>query len=44
MSEPNSGHGPEVLKRFRAEAKRGKVGCQTLIPRVLAEHVGARIA
>jgi uncharacterized protein (DUF4415 family) len=35
---------PEVLDRFRAEAKRLKVGYQTLIHRVLAEHVGARVA
>ncbi len=34
----------EVLSRFRAEAKRLKVGYQTLIHRVLAEHVGARVA
>jgi uncharacterized protein (DUF4415 family) len=35
---------PEVLSRFRAEARRLKVGYQTLIHRVLAEHVGARVA
>ena len=35
---------PEVLSRFRAEAKRLKIGYQTLIHRVLAEHVGARVA
>jgi uncharacterized protein (DUF4415 family) len=35
---------PEVLSRFRAEAKRLKVGYQTLIHRVLAAHVGARVA
>ena len=35
---------PEVLNRFRAEAKRLEVGYQTLIHRVLAEHVGARVA
>jgi uncharacterized protein (DUF4415 family) len=35
---------PEVLSRFRAEAKRLKVGYQTLIHRVLAQHVGARVA
>ncbi len=35
---------PEVLNRFRAEAKRLKVGYQTLIHRVLAEHVGVRVA
>jgi hypothetical protein len=32
------------LGRFRAEAKRLKIGYQTLIHRVLAEHVGARVA
>ena len=35
---------PEVLNRFRAEAKRLKIGYQTLIHRVLAAHVGARVA
>jgi uncharacterized protein (DUF4415 family) len=35
---------PEVLIRFRAEAKRLKVGYQTLIHRVLAEHVGTQVA
>ncbi len=35
---------PEVLNRFRAEAKRLNVGYQTLIHRVLAEHVGTRVA
>ena len=35
---------PKVLERFRAEAKRLKVGYQTLIHRVLAEHVGCRVA
>ena len=44
MSAPHSGHRPEVPKRFRAEAKRLKVGYQTLIHRVLAEHVGAHVA
>jgi uncharacterized protein (DUF4415 family) len=34
----------EVLNRFRIEAKRLKIGYQTLIHRVLAEHVGARVA
>ena len=29
---------PDVLKRLRAEAKRHKIGYQTLINRVLAEH------
>jgi len=35
---------PEVLNRFRAEAKRLKVGYQTLMHRVLAQHVGAHVA
>ena len=35
---------PDVLNRFRAEARRLKVGYQTLIHRVLAEHVGSRVA
>ncbi len=35
---------PDVLSRFRAEAKRLKIGYQTLIHRVLAEHVGSRVA
>jgi uncharacterized protein (DUF4415 family) len=35
---------PDVLKRFRAEAKRLKIGYQTLIHRVLAQHVGSRVA
>lgn len=35
---------PHVLKRFRAEAKRRKVGYQTLINRVLAKHVGKDVA
>ena len=35
---------PEVLSRFRAEARRLRIGYQTLIHRVLAEHVGARVA
>ena len=30
---------PDVLKRFRTEAKRRNVGYQTLIHRVLAEYV-----
>jgi uncharacterized protein (DUF4415 family) len=34
---------PEVLKRFRSKAKRLEVGYQTLIHRLLAEHVGARV-
>ena len=35
---------PEVLRHLRAEAKRLKVGYQTLIHRVLSEHVSARVA
>jgi uncharacterized protein (DUF4415 family) len=35
---------PEVLSRFRTEAKRLKVGYLTLIHRVLAKHVGGRVA
>jgi uncharacterized protein (DUF4415 family) len=35
---------PEVLDRFRNEAKRRKVGYQTLINQVLAEHVGKNLA
>ena len=35
---------PEVLKRFRAEARRRNVGYQTLIHRVLAEYVRKHVA
>lgn len=35
---------PEVLNRFRKEAKRRNVGYQTLINRVLAEYVGKDVA
>jgi len=35
---------PEVLKRFRAEARRLGIGYEALIHRVLAAHVGARVA
>jgi len=35
---------PDVLDRFRKEAKRRKVGYQTLINQVLAEHVGKHVA
>ena len=35
---------PEVLGLFRKEAKRRKVGYQTLINRVLAEYVGKDVA
>jgi uncharacterized protein (DUF4415 family) len=34
----------DVLERFRKEAKRRKVGYQTLINQVLAEHVGKDVA
>jgi uncharacterized protein (DUF4415 family) len=35
---------PEVLNRFRKEAKRRKVGYQTLINQVLAEYVEKHVA
>ena len=35
---------PDVLKRLRAEAKRHKVGYQTLINRVLAEYARKHVA
>lgn len=35
---------PEVLKRFRSEAKRRNVGYQTLIHRVLADYVRKHVA
>jgi uncharacterized protein (DUF4415 family) len=35
---------PEVLKRFRIEARRRNVGYQTLIHRVLAEYVRKHVA
>jgi uncharacterized protein (DUF4415 family) len=35
---------PDVLERFRKEAKRRKIGYQTLINEVLAEHVGKDVA
>jgi uncharacterized protein (DUF4415 family) len=35
---------PDVLERFRKEAKRRKIGYQTLINEVLAQHVGKDIA
>jgi len=35
---------PEVLDRFRKEAKRRKVGYQTLINQVLAEYVQRHVA
>lgn len=34
---------PEVLVRFRKEAKRRNVGYQTLIDRVLAEYAGTDV-
>ena len=36
--------GPDVLDRFRKEAKRRKVGYQTLINQVLAEYVQKHVA
>ena len=35
---------PSVLGKLRREAKRRKVGYQTLINEVLAEHVGEHVA
>jgi uncharacterized protein (DUF4415 family) len=35
---------PDVLDRFRKEAKRQKVGYQTLIHKVLAEYVQKHVA
>ena len=35
---------PDVLKRFRREARRRDVGYQTLINRVLADYVGKHVA
>jgi len=35
---------PNVLKSFRNEARRRRVGYQTLINDVLAEHIRKRIA
>ncbi len=35
---------PDVLKRLRAEARRHKVGYQTLINRVLAEYARNHVA
>ena len=34
---------PQVLTRFRAEAKRLGIGYQTLMHRVLAAHVGTEV-
>lgn len=35
---------PDVLDQLRKEARRRKVGYQTLIHQVLAEHVQKRVA
>lgn len=35
---------PDVLNRFRKEARRRKVGYQTLINQVLAEYVEKHVA
>jgi uncharacterized protein (DUF4415 family) len=35
---------PDVLEHFRKEARRRKVGYQTLINEVLAEHAGKDVA
>ncbi len=35
---------PDVLRSFRREARRRKVGYQTLINRVLADYVGKDVA
>jgi uncharacterized protein (DUF4415 family) len=35
---------PETLNRFRGEARRFGIGCQTLLHRALAAHVGTRVA
>lgn len=35
---------PEVLVRFRKEARRRNVGYQTLINRVLAKYVGTDVS
>jgi uncharacterized protein (DUF4415 family) len=35
---------PDVLNRFRKEARRRKVGYQTLINQVLAEYVQKHVA
>ena len=35
---------PRVLERFRKEARRRKVGYQTLINEVLAQHVKKDVA
>jgi uncharacterized protein (DUF4415 family) len=35
---------PDVLERYRKEARRRKIGYQTLINEVLAQHVGKDVA
>jgi uncharacterized protein (DUF4415 family) len=35
---------PDVLERFRQEARRRKIGYQTLINEVLAHHAGKDVA
>jgi uncharacterized protein (DUF4415 family) len=35
---------PNVLEAFRKEARQRRVGYQTLINRVLAQHVGKDVA
>jgi predicted DNA binding CopG/RHH family protein len=35
---------PRVLERYRKEARRRKIGYQTLINEVLAQHVGKDVA
>jgi uncharacterized protein (DUF4415 family) len=35
---------PDVLEQFRREARRRRVGYQTLINNVLARHVGKNVA
>jgi uncharacterized protein (DUF4415 family) len=35
---------PDVLDQFRREARRRRVGYQTLINEVLARHVGKHVA
>jgi len=35
---------PDVLEQFRREARRRRVGYQTLINEVLARHVGKEVA
>ena len=35
---------PDVLERFRKEARRRKIGYQTLMNEVLEQHVGKDVA